>query len=148
MVLAGVLILGKSNLIALPQGMLAIVYLGHTIVSGVSSWETLGLVSLGILLVGELSQWSFDRRVAGQYAVGLHVTRAIGVGLQLALGLGVISLAAATAAIASPADPWAIAAATAASLALLALISIVAGRALDGTRLAGGVPSEGSSLEG
>ena len=73
MLLAGVLILGRPNLVALPQGLLAVLYLGHVVLAGESTWEGLGLVSLGILLVGELSQWSFDSRVAGRYEAGLHV---------------------------------------------------------------------------
>lgn len=127
-VLAVVLILGTPNHIGLPQGMLAVLYLGHVVLAGESAWEALALVSLGILLVGELSQWSFDSRVAGRYDAGLHRSRAIGIAALLALGLGVILLAAAASRLPSLGDPWAIAVAAGASLALLALISTVARR--------------------
>lgn len=127
-VLAVVLILGTPTHIGLPQGMLAVLYLGHVVLAGESTWEALGLVSLGILLVGELSQWSFDSRVAGRYETGLHRSRAIGIAALLALGLAVILLAAVASGLPSLGDPWAIAVAAGASLALLALISTVARR--------------------
>lgn len=128
MLLAGVLILGRPNMVALPQGLLAVLYLGHVVLAGESTWEGLGLVSLGILLVGELSQWSFDSRVAGRYEAGLHVARASGIALLLALGLGMILLATAASGLPSLGDPWAVAAAATASLALIVLISTVARR--------------------
>jgi hypothetical protein len=129
LVLVGVLVIGKSNLIGTAQGALAVLYLGHVVVAGESTWEALGVVSLGILLVGELSQWSFDSQGSGRYEAGLHVSRAIGIAALLALGLGVIVLAGAAAGLPNLGDPWAVAAATAASLALLALIARVALRA-------------------
>lgn len=127
-ILAVVLILGKPTHIGLPQGLLAVLYLGHVALAGESTWEALGLVSLGILLVGELSQWSFDSRVEGRYEAGLHLSRAIGIAALLAIGLGVILLAAAASGLPTLGDPWAIAAAAGASIALLALISTVARR--------------------
>lgn len=125
-ILAGVLVVAKPQLIVAAQAMLAVLYLGHVVVAGQSTWEALGLVSLGILLVGELSQWSFDSRVAGRYEAGLHRSRAIGIATLLALGSGVIALAAFALGLPNLPDPWAVVAATVASLALLALISRVA----------------------
>lgn len=131
-ILAGVLVVAKSSLIGAAQALLAVLYLGHVVVAGESTWEALGLVSLGMLLVGELSQWSFDSRVAGAYEAGLHRSRAIGIAGLLALGVGVIALAAFGLGLPSVPDPWAVVAATAASLALLALISKVARTASSG----------------
>ena len=136
-ILAGVLIAGRSNLIGPAQGMIALLYLGHVLVAGESTWEALGLVSLGVLLVGELSQWSFDSRVAGRYEAGLHRSRAIGIAALLALGAGLIMLAAFGLALPNLPDPWAVVAATVASLALLALISRVARIASSGHTPAG-----------
>lgn len=128
-ILVGVLVLGKPNLIGVAQGTLALLYVGHVALAGEPTWEALGLVSLGILLVGELSQWSFDSRVSGHYEAGPHLARAIGIGWLVALGLAVIVLAGLAAGLPNPGDPWAVAAATAATLALLALVSTVALRA-------------------
>lgn len=124
--LAGVLVLAKPNLIGPAQAMLAVLYLAHLVVAGESTWEALGLVSLGLLAMGELSQWSFDSRVPGRYEADLHRSRAIGIAAVLALGLGVIGMAAFALELPNLADPWAVVAATAASLALLALITRVA----------------------
>ena len=125
-ILAGVLILARPQLIVAGQAALALLYLGHVVLAGESTWAALGLVSLGVLLVGELSQWSFDSRVSGRYEAGLHRSRAIGIAALLALGAGVITLAAFGLALPNLGDPWAAVAAVAASLALLALITRVA----------------------
>ena len=125
-ILAAVLVQAKPNLIGAAQALLALLYLGHVVLAGESTWEALGLVSVGVLLFGELSQWSFDSRVVGRYEAGLHLSRAIGVALQLALGVGVLILAAFALGLPRLGDPWAVVAATTASLALLALISRVA----------------------
>ena len=125
-ILAGVLVLAKSQLIGLAQAMLALLYIGHVILAGESTWEALGLVSLGVLLVGELSQWSFDSRVVGRYDVGLHRSRVMAIVALVALGVGVIALAAFAFGLPDLPDPWAVVAAIAASLALVALITTVA----------------------
>ena len=138
-IVAGVLVVGKPSLIGPAQAMLAALYLGHVVVAGESTWEALGLVSLGILLFGELSQWSFDSRVAGRYEPSVHRSRGIGIAALLALGLGVIALAAFGLGLPNLPDPWAVVAATVASLALLALVSRVARTASSGH------PREGST---
>lgn len=125
-ILAGVLVRAKPQLIGLAQAMLALLYLGHVVLAGESTWEALGLVSLSVLLVGELSQWSFDSRVAGRYETGLHRSRAIGVAALLALGVAVITLAGFGLGLPNLPDPWAVLAAIGASLALLALVAGVA----------------------
>jgi hypothetical protein len=124
--LAGVLLLAKSHLIGAAQAMLAVLYLGHVVIAGESTWEALGLVSVGILLVGELSQWSFDSRVVGRYEPRLHRSRATGILALLALGVGVITLAAFAFGLPNLPDPLAVVAAISASLALLVLITKVA----------------------
>jgi hypothetical protein len=125
-ILAGVLVLGKPHLIGVAQAMLALLYLGHVVLAGESTWEALGLVSVGVLLVGELSQWSFDSRVVGRYEAGLHRSRGVAIAALVALGVGVIALAAFAFGLPDLPDPWAVLAAVAASLALLALITTVA----------------------
>ena len=69
----------EVTLIGAAQTMFALLYLGHVVLAGESTWEALGLVSLGVLLVGELSQWSFDSRIVGRYEAGLHQSRAVGI---------------------------------------------------------------------
>ena len=125
-ILAAVLVLAKPGLIGAAQALLALLYLGHVVVAGESAWAALALVSLGILLFGELSQWSFDSRIVGRYEAGMHRSRAIGVAALLALGIGVNTLAAFALGLPDLADPWAVVAATAASLAVLVLITRVA----------------------
>jgi hypothetical protein len=125
MILAAVLVLAKPHLIGAAQAVLAVFFVSHVLVSGESTWEALGLASLGILLFGELSQWSIDSRVVGRYEPGLHQSRAVGVAALVALGLGVITLAAVALGLPTLGDPWAVVAAIAASLALLVLITEV-----------------------
>jgi hypothetical protein len=125
-ILGGVLVLAKPHLIGGAQAMLALLYLGHVVVVGESTWEALGLVSLGVLLFGEISQWSFDSRVVGKYEAGLHQSRAVAIAFLSALGVGVIALAAFAFGLPDLPDPWAVLAAIAASFALLALITTVA----------------------
>ena len=125
-ILAGVLVLARSHLIGLAQATLAMLYIGHVVVAGESTWEALALAGIGVLLFGELSQWSFDSRVVGRYEAGLHQTRAVAIAALVALGAGVVALAAFAFGLPDLPDPWAVVAAIAASLALLALISTVA----------------------
>jgi hypothetical protein len=112
MILAAVLVLAKPHLIGAAQAVLAVFFVSHVLVSGESTWE-------------ELSQWSIDSRVVGRYEPGLHQSRAVGVAALVALGLGVITLAAVALGLPTLGDPWAVVAAIAASLALLVLITEV-----------------------
>lgn len=72
--------------------LLALLYLGHLLVAPQANWWVAGLVGVGLLLVGELSQWSFDSRLRGRYDWTVHRTRAVGIAGLVLLGAGVVLL--------------------------------------------------------
>ena len=126
LLLGVVLVLARPGMIGAVLGFLALLYFGHLVVAGVSNPEELPLVSVALLLVGELAQWSIDSRLAGRYETGVHLARAAGiVGLGLA-GLAVVLLARFAAGLPVPGGIATVAVAVAATVALLGLISNVA----------------------
>lgn len=88
LLLATGLVLGRAGWIGPVLGLLAALHLGHVLVAAESNLTTAGLVGVAILLVGELSQWSFDNRLRGRYAGAMHSTRAGGVAALVLLGAG------------------------------------------------------------
>lgn len=90
--LAAALVLGRSGWIGPVLGLLAVLYLGHVLIAAEASPLTAGVVGVAILLVGELSQWSFDSRLRGRYAGAMHRARAIGIGGLVLLGAGTVVL--------------------------------------------------------
>lgn len=90
--LAVVLVFGRPGWMGVVLLLLALVYLGHLLVAPEANWWAAGLVGVGLLLVGELSQWSFDSRLRGDYEAGLHRARAIGVTGLVLLGAGIVLL--------------------------------------------------------
>jgi len=132
LVLGAALVLARPGWIAAAVGLLALLYLGHTVVEDAANPTELGLVSVGLLLVGELAQWSMDGRLAGRYETGIHLSRATGIALLGLLGLGTVALSQVAAGVPIPGGVGAIAVAMAASVALLGLISAVALRRATG----------------
>jgi hypothetical protein len=132
--LLGVGVLGVVLVTTWPGGIGAAVallgtgYLGHTIVAADAAPLVLVSVSVSLLLVGELTQWSLDRRLRGSYEVGLEASRAAATGLLVVVGAGAAALGLAVTGIAIPGGMAAQAAAVAASVALLALVASVARR--------------------
>lgn len=125
-VLAMVLVLPRPGWIGAALGLLALLYFGHTLVANASNIGELGLVSVGLLLVGELSQWSIDGQFAGRHDRGVQVSRAAGICGLAILGVGTVVLT--MLAVGIPLTGSIVTAATAmvASVALLGLISFVA----------------------
>lgn len=72
--------------------LLALLYVGHLLIAPEANWWVAGLVGVGLLLVGELSQWSFDSRLRGRYEGTMHGTRAAGITGLVALGAGAVFL--------------------------------------------------------
>jgi hypothetical protein len=125
-VLGAALALARPGWIGGAVGLLALLYLGHTAVAEAANPTELGLVSVGLLLVGELAQWSLDGKLPGRYETGLHISRATAVALLGLLGLGTVALSQVAAGLPIPGGIGAVAVATGAAVALLGLISMIA----------------------
>ena len=92
LLLVGSLVLGRPGWFGVTPALLAVLYVGHLLVAPGSDLATAGLVGVAILLVGELSQWSFDSRVRGHHDAAIHRARAIGIGGLAMLGAGAVVL--------------------------------------------------------
>lgn len=90
--LGAALVLGRPGWIGAVLGLFATVYLGHLLVAPEANLATAGFVGVALLLVGELSQWSFDSRLHGRYEASMHRTRAIAVAGLALLGAGTLVL--------------------------------------------------------
>jgi hypothetical protein len=107
-------------------GLFVLLYVGHLLVAPGSDLLTAGVVGVALLLVGELSQWSFDSRLRGQYDGALHRARALGFAGLALLGAGVVLLTLVVIGLPVPAGLGTIAAGMGAFVALVVLISVVA----------------------
>lgn len=126
LVLAAALVLARPGWIGGALGLLAVLYLGLTVIANTPNPTELGLVSIALLLVGELAQWSLDGRLAGGYETGIHLSRASGITVLALLGLGTVALSQVAAGLPIPGGVGAVAVAMGAAVALLALISTIA----------------------
>jgi hypothetical protein len=107
-------------------GLFVLLYVGHLLVAPGTDLLIAGVVGVALLVVGELSQWSFDSRLRGRYDGALHRARAVGfVGLVL-LGAGAALLTLVVVALPVPPGLGTIAAGMGAFVALVVLISVVA----------------------
>ena len=120
------LALARPGWIGAALGLLALAFFGHVLLAGESDLATLGVVSVALLLVGELCQWSIDSRLPGAYDAGLHRSRAISVALQVSLGIGIVFISSVAAGQSIAPESWVVALAVAATVALVWLISTVA----------------------
>jgi hypothetical protein len=128
--LAAALVFARPGWIGVALGLLALLFFEHAAATGDSDVARLGLASVGLLLTGELAQWSLDSRLPGRYDAGLHRSRAGGIGLLLVVGFGAVVLSEFAAGVPVPVGLGTMAVAAAAAVALLALISNVALRRL------------------
>jgi hypothetical protein len=126
LLLGVVLVTVRPGLIGAALALLALLSFGHAAIAPDANLGQLGLVGVGLLLVGELSQWSLDARLPGRYEAALHGSRAIGLAWLALAGLGTVVLTLVAAGISIPAGLGTVALAVAATVALLGLISIVA----------------------
>ncbi len=124
--LAVALVFARPGWMGALLGFFALLYVGHLLVAPESNLLTAAVIGIALLLVGELSQWSFDSRLHGRYEAGLHRARAIGLGGILLLGTGVLVVTLLALGLPVPAGLGTIVAGMAALVALVALISIVA----------------------
>lgn len=92
LLLALTLVFGRPGWFGVTPALLALLYLGHLLVAPGSDLAAAGMVGLALLLVGELSQWSFDSRIRGHHDAAIHRSRAIGVGGLALLGAGAVFL--------------------------------------------------------
>jgi len=127
--LAAALLFGIPRLIGPALALVCALYIERLVATGQSDPAILALSSVGILLVGELTQWSIDSRVAGRYDPGLHVSRGLGLVWLSVLGVASVALGllAATAPVAGGLGAAVVA--TAAAVAASALIWVAARRA-------------------
>jgi hypothetical protein len=127
-----VLLLGVALLAARPGwigpivGLFVLLFVGHLLVAPGSDLPTAGVVGVALLLVGELSQWSFDSRLRGRYDGALHRARAFAFAGLALLGAGVALLTLVVVGLRVPAGLATIAAGMGAFVALVVLISVVA----------------------
>ena len=124
--LGAALVLARPGWIGGALGMLALLYLGRTAVADAANPTQLGLVSVGLLLVGELAQWSIDGKLPGRYERGLHLSRATAIAVLGLLGLGTVALSQVAAGLPVPGGIGTVAVAMGATVALLGLISVIA----------------------
>lgn len=104
---------------------LATLYLSHLYFSGPIIGLEVSLVGVGLLLVGELSQWSLDSRLSWRFERSLCASRAIGLILLVAIALGVALLAQLASEVRVAGSLGTVASGTAAVVGLLALIATV-----------------------
>jgi hypothetical protein len=128
--LATALVFVRPAWIGAALGLLALLFFEHAAATGDTDVGRLGLASVGLLLTGELAQWSLDSRLAGRYDEGLHRARAGGIGVLVVVGSGAVVLSELAAGVPVPVGLGTMAVAAAAAVALLALISNVALRRL------------------
>jgi hypothetical protein len=126
LLLGAALALGRPGWIGPLLGLLALLYLGHLLVAPEANFATAGVVGVALLLVGELSQWSFDSRLRGRYEASMHHARAIGVAVLVALGAGVVLLSQLVVGLPVSGGLGTLIVGIAAFVAVVALVSIVA----------------------
>jgi hypothetical protein len=129
--LGATLAAARPGWIAGVLALLALLYFGRLSVAGEPSLEGLGIVSVLLLLTGELSQWSMDSRHAGSYETGVHLWRAAGIVVLGLLGLGTVLLSQVATGVPIAGGIGTVAVAMVAAVALLGLISAVALRRPD-----------------
>lgn len=126
LLLGATLVAGRPGWIGGVLALLALLNFGRLAVAGEPSLDGLGVVSVLLLLTGELSQWSMDSRFADRYEAGLHRSRTAGIAVLGLLGLGIALLGQLATGLPIPGGIATLAVATAAAVALLGLISVVA----------------------
>lgn len=126
LMLGAALVFARPGWIGAILGLFALLYMGHVLVAPGSDLLTAGVVGVALLLVGELSQWSFDSRLRGRYDGALHRARAIGAAGLVLLGIGALLVTFLAVGLPVPGGLATIAAGMGASVALVVLISIVA----------------------
>lgn len=126
LLLGATLVVARPGWIAGVPGLLALLYFGRLVVAGEPSLEGLGIVSVLLLLTGELSQWSMDSRLAGRYETGVHLWRAAGIVVLGLLGLGTVLLSQLATGVPIAGGIGTVAVAMTAAVALLGLISVAA----------------------
>jgi len=130
-------VLGLALLTARPQllgpalAILCLVQLQRVAMTGESDLARLAAVSVGVLLVGELSQWSFDSRQAAVRERGMHVSRGLTVLVLCVLSLVAVTVVLVAAFLPVAGGAWAPAVAVLAAVGLLAMLSVAAMRGVE-----------------
>ena len=126
LMLGAALVFARPGWIGAILGLLALLYVGHVLLAPGSDLLSAGVVGVALLLVGELSQWSFDSRLHGRYDGSMQRARALGAtGLAL-LGIAAVAVTLIVVGLPVPGGLITIAAGMAAFVALVVLVSIVA----------------------
>jgi hypothetical protein len=128
-VLGGALVVGNPAFLGPAVAVLELAYLQRVLLAGAPSVVEVGLVSLAVLLVGELGQWSLDNRLVRIDAPRMHLGR-----LWAILGLVAVSAVAVTVVSVGAVAPVAAGIAVsiiavAATVATIAVVSAAATRA-------------------
>jgi hypothetical protein len=107
-------------------GALGVLYVAHVLLIGSSNALEVSLAGVGLLLVGELGQWSIDGRERGTADRSSHASRAIGIVILVILGLAVAFAVGAALRVPLDGGPGLSAVGVLAAVGLLAVVSVVA----------------------
>lgn len=129
-ILGAALVLGQSALIGWALGLLALQYAERLVATGDASLWIPAITGLGLLLVGELSQWSIDSRsLVGSHA-RLNAARAMAIGSLMAIGAATVLASLLMVLVPISSSPWATVGAVAAIVAITVLVATAAQRRL------------------
>lgn len=130
-ILGVALAFGRPGWIGAVVGLLAVLHVEHLLLAPEANLATAGFVGVALLLVGELSQWSFDSRLGGRYEASMHRTRAIAIAGLVLLGAGVVLLSQLVVGLPVSGGLITLVVGVAAFVAIVALVSLVALRPAD-----------------
>jgi hypothetical protein len=71
-------------------GILGALFVGHALLRGSLDVLSAGLAGVGLLVAGELAQWSIDAGHAGRYDRRVHRSRALGIAILTVRGAAVV----------------------------------------------------------
>jgi hypothetical protein len=129
-VLGAALVLAQSALIGWALGLLALQYAERLVATGVANLWLPAVAGLGLLLVGELSQWSIDSRSLVGVHARLHVARAMAVGSLLTIGAATVLVSLLTIVVPISSTPWATVGAVVAIVGITVVFATAARRRL------------------
>jgi hypothetical protein len=131
-VLGAALVLGQSALIGWSLGLLALQYAERLVATGEANLWVPAVAGLGLLLVGELSQWSIDSRSLVRPRIRLHVARAMAIGSLLTIGAATVLVCLLTIVVPISSTPWATIGAVVAIVGVIVVFGAAARRRLRG----------------
>ena len=124
--LAAALVFSRAGLIGWAIAILCVQYVERLIATSDSNVVIPAVAGVGVLAVGELSQWSLDSRSIAGVSGRLHLARGLAVIALLALGSATVLVCLMALAAPGPREAWTAGVAVVATVALLGVFSAVA----------------------